>query len=77
MKISDTSNFFEPLPILLTFLFLWEISELPKSNNSSNIFLINNQNQIKVKVIQKMKTQKLQFVLTSLNDSHTKKKIKK
>ena len=74
MKISDTSNFLEPLPILLTFLFLWEISELFKSNNSSNIFLINNHNQIKVKVIQKMKTQKLQFVLTSLNDSHTQKK---
>ena len=74
MEISDTSNFFEPLPILLTFPFLWEISELPKSNKSSNTFLINNQNQIKVKLIQKTKTQKLQFVLTSLYDSHTQRK---
>ena len=35
---------------------------------SEHIFLINTQNQIKVKIIQKMKTQKLQFASTSLHN---------
>ena len=38
-------------------------------------FLINTQNPIKVKIIQKVKTQKLQFALTSLYDLQ--KKFKK
>ena len=33
------------------------------------MFLINAQNQIKVKIIQKMKTEKLQFALTNHYDS--------
>ena len=39
---------------------------------SEHIFLINTQNQIKVKIIQKMKTQKSQIALTSLYDSQKK-----
>ena len=43
---------------------------------SEHIFLINTQNQIKVKIIQKMKTQKSQIALTSLYDSQKKKNQK-